>query len=83
MITPDTSFRKGVPFELMSKLQFSTTSMKSSFFRYLMPSLRQLIAPVAWIVTCEADAFSAVALRLPYCVMCIFSTSVVQFWGNP
>lgn len=30
-----------------NKLQFSTTSMNNSFLRYLMPSLRQLMAPVA------------------------------------
>jgi hypothetical protein len=47
MMTPETSLRSTVPLEDIKRLQFSTTSMKSSFFRYLIPSLRQLIAPVA------------------------------------
>ena len=76
-----TSLRRIVPFELIMRLQFSTTSMNSSFLRYLIPSFRQLIAPVAWIVTPLDCGRSAIALRLPSCVMYIFSTSVLQFCG--
>lgn len=42
--------RRAMPMRTLwetSKLQFSTTSMNNSFLRYLMPSFRQLIAPVA------------------------------------
>ena len=83
MMQPETSLRRMVPLDDMSRLQFSTTSMKSSFFRYLMPSLRQLIAPVAWMVTPEEapPARSCIALRLPSWVMYILSTSVLQFCG--
>ena len=47
LMQPLTSLRRMVPLFETIRLQFSTTSMKSSFFLYLMPSLRQLIAPVA------------------------------------
>lgn len=81
MIFPSTSLRRTVPLDDIIRLHSSITSINSSFFLYLMPSFRQLIAPVAWIVTPDDPARSCTALRFPSCVMYIFSTSTLQFCG--
>ena len=49
---PTTSDLRTVPLIESSTFTFSTISIKTSFLLYRMPSARQEIAPVAWIVIC-------------------------------
>jgi len=67
-IWPETSTRRIAPLLDMMRLSDSTTSMKHSFFLYLMSSLRQEMAPVAWIVIFfDSDCVAIEQLRNVQC----------------
>mmetsp|Transcript_38186 Transcript_38186/g.96668 ORF Transcript_38186/g.96668 Transcript_38186/m.96668 type:complete len:363 (-) Transcript_38186:244-1332(-) len=91
MILPATSLRSTVPVALMSRLTCSTMSRNSSFFLYLMPSRRQLTAPVTCSVALGAGSsffctFCSRSVRSPlkpFCVMSDLSTVGSVSCGYP
>lgn len=79
-IWPATSALRMVPVLLINRLTLSMTSMKASFFLYLMSFLLQEIAPVACMVIL-LESSAALSDFTPSVVMYILSVSVSLFWG--
>mmetsp|Transcript_19252 Transcript_19252/g.37477 ORF Transcript_19252/g.37477 Transcript_19252/m.37477 type:complete len:261 (-) Transcript_19252:155-937(-) len=77
--SPETSLRKIVPLDDMSRLTCSTTSKNTSFFRYLIPSLRHDTAPVTCGAIDVATLNLAASMSCPSCMMRVLRRSALQF----